>query len=583
MRTHTCGELRVENVGQKVTLCGWVARWRDHGGLIFIDMRDRYGMIQVVFNPDIKPVAHKIAQTLRDEYVIQVTGKVERRPEGTVNPKLATGEIDVMVEDLTVLNSSDNPPFELEEAGAVSQDLRLKYRYLDLRRPEMQKNLIIRSRICKLIRDFYVDNGFVEVETPVLTKSTPEGARDYLVPSRLSPGMFYALPQSPQLFKQLLMVAGMDRYFQIVKCFRDEDLRANRQPEFTQLDVEMSFINEEDIMGITEQLIRMLCQQFLERDLKLPLPRMTYDEAIRLYGSDAPDLRFGMQICDITTTGSRSTFKVFTDAVAGGGQVRGLCVPSGARLSRKDLDGLTEFVKQSGAKGLVWFKVEPETLSGPAAKFFDAELQKELRRITSASPGDLMLFLADQPSVVNTALAALRVNLGKSLKMINPNDFSFSWVTDFPLVGWDETEKRWFALHHPFTSPRPQDLDKLESAPAAVRARAYDLVLNGTELGGGSIRIHTPQLQQRVFNLLGIGQAEAEVRFGFLLEALRYGAPPHGGIALGLDRMVMEFLHLESLRETIAFPKTQKAVCPLTGAPGEVDPQQLKELGLHIS
>jgi len=566
-----------------VTLCGWVARWRDHGGLIFIDLRDRYGMTQVVFNPDRNGDSHVVAQDLRDEFVIQITGKVERRPEGTVNPKLNTGKIDVLVEKLTVLNSSDTPPFELEEAEGVSQDLKLKYRYLDLRRRQMQRNLMERSRICKIMRDFLCENSFVEVETPFLTKSTPEGARDYLVPSRLSQGMFYALPQSPQLFKQLLMVAGMDRYFQIVKCFRDEDLRANRQPEFTQLDVEMSFINEQDIMELIERLIALLSREILKREVKLPLPRMTYDEAIRLYGTDAPDLRFGMPIHNATEIASRSQFKVFCDVAAAGGQVRGLCVPGGAKLSRKDLDGLTEFVKQSGAKGLAWLKVETETLMGPAAKFFDAGLQGELRTLMSASEGDVLLFVADQPGIVNTALAALRVRMGKTLNLIDPDEFHFSWVTDFPLVGWDETEKRWTALHHPFTSPHPEDVEKLQSDPGAVRARAYDLVLNGTELGGGSIRIHTPEMQQRVFNLLGIGEDEARIRFGFLLEALKYGAPPHGGIALGLDRMVMEFLHLDSLRETIAFPKTQKAVCLLTGAPGTVDPQQLRELGLRIS
>ncbi len=583
MRTHTCGELRAEHVGLTVTLCGWVARWRDHGGLVFIDLRDRYGMTQAVFNPDVNADAHALAESLRNEYVIQVVGKVEPRPEGTVNPKLSTGGIDILARNLTILNSSDTPPFELEDAAGVSQDLRLKYRFLDLRRPEMQSNLAERSLICKIMRDYFDENGFLEIETPFLTKSTPEGARDYLVPSRMDPGKFYALPQSPQLFKQLLMVAGMDRYFQIVRCFRDEDLRANRQPEFTQLDVEMSFINEDDIMEIIERMIQKVCDKILDRQLELPLPQLTYDEAIRLYGTDAPDLRFAMTICDVTDLAARVEFKVFSGAVASGGVVRGLRVPGGAKFSRKEIDELTEFARQHGAQGLAWFKVQVDGLSSPIAKFFDADMQAELCKLTGADRGDLLVFLADKPTVVNTALAALRVRLGETLKLIDPQAFAFAWVTDFPLVEWDEAEKRWHSLHHPFTSPRDSDVDKLQTDPASVRARAYDLVFNGTELGGGSIRIHTCELQRRIFDLLGISSDEAERRFGFLLEALRYGAPPHGGIALGLDRLVMKFLHLDSLRDTIAFPKTQKAVCPLTGAPGEVDAQQLRELGLRLS
>ncbi len=580
-RTHTCGELRKSHVGQEVVLCGWVVTARDHGGVVFADVRDRYGLTQVVFNPERCPEEHKLAHSLRQEFVIAVRGEVRARPDDMVNPKLDTGEIEVYADELVILNKADTPPFEVADDAKVGLDLRLKHRYLDLRRPVMQKRLVFRSRVAQAIRAFYSGRDFVEVETPMLTKSTPEGARDYLVPSRVNQGRFYALPQSPQLFKQILMIAGLDRYFQIVRCFRDEDLRADRQPEFTQLDVEMAFVTEEDVFECTEQMLAHVFKQTLDRDIPTPFPRLTYAQAMAEYGTDKPDTRFEMKLADVTDLAAQSEFKVFRSVADAGGMVKGLAAPGGAQLSRKDIDGLTEFVGEYGAKGLAWFKVEGGKLTSSIAKFFSEDLQAKILERVGGEDGSLLLFVADQPSVVNQSLAELRRHLARRLGLIPEDRLNFLWVYDFPLVEWDEEEERYVALHHPFTSPRPEDLDKLESDTANVRARAYDVVLNGAELGGGSIRIHRPDVQTRVFKLLGIDEAEAQEKFGFLLDALRYGAPPHGGIALGFDRMTALMLGLDNIREVIAFPKTQKATCLMTGAPSPVSEKQLRELAIR--
>lgn len=581
-RTHTCGQLRIKDVKSTVTLLGWVSSIRDHGGLIFIDLRDRYGITQVVFNPDKGNEFYTTAGQLRPEYVVAIQGAVSARPEGTLNPNLDTGEIEVYADTLEILNKSETPPFEIEDESKVSLELRLKHRYLDLRRPVMQRRLIFRHKVCQVIREYLDRLNFIDIETPVLTKSTPEGARDYLVPSRVNLGKFYALPQSPQLFKQILMVAGYDRYFQIVRCFRDEDLRAQRQPEFTQMDMEMSFVDENDIIQIIEGLVAAIFDKVIGKKVATPFPRLSYNEAMASYGCDAPDLRFGMKIKDISDIVQKSDFKVFLDTVKSGGQVRGVNANGCGNFSRKDIDDLTAFVGQFGAKGLAWFKVEENGLSSSITKFFPEETREKIRQYMDAKKGDLLLFVADKPKVVSQSLAQLRLHLAQKNKLIDTNTFYFSWVVDFPLFDYNEDLKRYEALHHPFTSPHPDDLPILEEKPLEVKARAYDLVLNGVELGGGSIRIHAPEVQKRVFRLLGIEDESAYAKFGFLLDALKYGAPPHGGIALGVDRMVTLLLQLDDIREVIAFPKTQKATCLMTNAPSEVDLQQLKELGIRL-
>lgn len=584
MRTHYCGQLRAEQVGKTVTLCGWVDRRRDHGGVVFVDLRDRSGIVQVASNPDL-PESFQIADSLRNEYVVRITGTVTKRPAESVNPKLATGEVEVLADQIEILSAvSKQLPFQVSasENETVREELRLKYRYLDLRRPRMQQNLQLRHAVVKAMRRFLEDaQGFMEIETPILTKSTPEGARDYLVPSRVNPGEWFALPQSPQLFKQLLMVSGFDRYYQIARCFRDEDLRADRQPEFTQLDMEMSFVEREDIFEIIEGMTALVFKELINVEIPLPLPRLKYADAMLRYGNDKPDLRFGLEIEELSDLAGETEFRVFRSAVESGGKVRGLCVPGGAdKFSRKGLDELEEVAKRFGAKGLAWIKVEAERFNSPIEKFLPAAVQAKLRERFKAKAGDLLLFVADKEETVCAALSAVRNHLGAVLNLYKPGDYKLAWIIDFPLLQWDTEENRWVANHHPFTSPMDDDLDRLESDPGSVRAKAYDLVINGDECGGGSIRIHRPDVQQRVFNLLGIGPEQAKKRFGFLLDALRFGAPPHGGIALGLDRWVMMLAGLNNIRDCIAFPKTQRATDLMTGAPAPVDPKQLKELGL---
>ncbi len=585
LRTHTCGELRVEHIDQEVSLCGWVDVNRDHGGGIFIDLRDRYGITQVVFGPESGAALLEAAARLRPEDVVRIWGRVARRPEGQENEKIATGEIEVRSHRLEVLNRSERPPFTPRQRDLPNEDLRLRYRYLDLRRREMQQTLMLRSRIIKLMRDYCAENGFIDVETPILGRSTPEGARDYLVPSRIHHGHFYALPQSPQLYKQIMMIAGYDRYIQVARCFRDEDLRADRQPEFTQLDLEMSFCEADDVMGMIDGLMARLAKEILGLELTLPLPRMTYDEAMERFGHDAPDLRFGMEIVDCTDLAKEAEFRVFRATAEEGGRVRGINAKGAAeKYSRRLLDELTEYVKHDfGAKGLAWFRVEPDgKLWSPTSKNFSDGLLAKFGERLQAEPGDLLLFSADSFDVTCKVLNGLRRRLGAELKLYDPSAMHFSWIVDFPMFEWDDEENRWAAKHHPFTAPRPQDLQYLESDPARVRAVAYDLVINGYEAGGGTIRIHDNAVQQRVFRLLGIDEATARERFGFLLDALKYGAPPHGGIALGIDRVVMIFAGLDNIRDCIAFPKTQKASDLMTEAPGTVDPKQLRELGIRI-
>lgn len=580
-RTHTCGELRLQDVGKTVTLCGWVHAYRDHGGLVFIDLRDRYGMTQVVFDPATDPEMHALARDLRSEWVIAVEGTVTARPQGTRNPKLATGDIEVRAQSLEVLNRADTPPFEISSTEPVNEEVRLRYRYLDLRRPAMQQVLILRHRLNKIVHRYFDEHGFIEVETPMLGRSTPEGARDYLVPSRLHRGCWYALPQSPQLYKQILMVAGLDRYYQIARCLRDEDLRADRQPEFTQLDVEMSFVEMEDVMQVIEGFLVRVFGELLNYQVITPLPRLSYADVMRRYGTDKPDLRFGMEIVDVTDLAGQTEFRVFRQAVEQGGIVRGLCVQQAAeKYSRKRLEELEEFARRYGAKGLAWLKVEPEKFSSPIEKFLPLAVQQALRERMQARAGDLLFFVADMEKVVCDSLAALRNHLAAELGLCRPGQFAMAWVVDFPLLVWDEEENRWVANHHPFTSPFDEDLPRLETEPGTVRAKAYDLVVNGYELGGGSIRIHRPDVQQRVFRAIGMDEEQARKRFGFLLDALRFGAPPHGGIALGMDRLVMLLAGLNSIRDGIAFPKTQRAQDLMTGAPAPVDIKQLKELGL---
>jgi aspartyl-tRNA synthetase len=581
-RTHTCGQLRGSDVGKEVVLCGWVNTWRDHGGLVFIDLRDRYGMTQVVFDPDAGAELHEIGRSLRTEYVVAVRGQVIARPADKKNAKIATGDIEVRVVEAVILNASATPPFEITAAETASEEVRLEYRYLDLRRPAMQRVLILRHQLNQTIRNYCDERGFIEVETPLLGRSTPEGARDYLVPSRVHIGSWYALPQSPQLYKQILMVAGFDKYYQIARCLRDEDLRANRQPEFTQLDLEMSFVEMDDVFEVIEGLTARVFKNLIGVTIPLPLPRVKYAEAMLKYGNDKPDLRFGLEIQELSDLAAETEFKVFKGAVEAGGKVRGLCVKGGAdKFSRKGLDELEEIAKRLGAKGLAWLKVEGDKFTGPIEKFLPAPVQAKLRQRLGAAAGDLLLFVADKEDVVCAALAAVRIHLGAALKLYSPNDYKVAWIVDFPLLMWDAEENRWVANHHPFTSPMDEDMDRLESDPGSVRAKAYDLVINGDECGGGSIRIHSPEVQQRVFSLLGISPEQAKKRFGFLLDALRYGAPPHGGIALGLDRWIMMLAQLTNIRDCIAFPKTQRAADLMTGAPAPVDPKQLKELGLR--
>jgi aspartyl-tRNA synthetase len=579
-RSCYCGEPRVDDVDLELILAGWVQRRRDHGGLIFIDLRDRSGIVQAVFNPEVDKAAHEKAKQIRSEDVIAVRGSLVRRSAETVNPDLSTGEVELSVREVRLLNASQVPPFPIEDETEANENTRLKYRYLDLRRPQSLAHLLLRYRMSKKIRDYLHGLGFIEIETPMLTKSTPEGARDYLVPSRIYPGKFYALPQSPQLFKQVLMVGGLDRYFQIVRCFRDEDLRADRQPEFTQLDVEMSFVQPEDVVQVVEGMMAMLFKELRGVDLQRPFPRLAWHEAVSRYGTDKPDLRFGIEIKDFSSIFSGSQVKVFSGALERRGVVKGINVPSGASLSRKDLDDLTNFVGGYGAKGLAWIKFAEEGWQSPIAKFLSQEERDGIQSLTGAKGGDILLFLADEAKLVHEALGNLRLHLGEKLGLISSDHFALAWIVDFPLFEFDPEEKRYVSLHHPFTSPVEEDIPLLAQEPLKVRSKAYDLVLNGMEIGGGSIRIHQVDLQRQVLGLLGITPEEAEAKFGFFLEALSFGAPPHGGIAFGIDRMAMIFSGAQSIREVIAFPKSQRAVCLLTDAPSPVDPKQLKELGI---
>jgi len=581
-RTHSCGVLGLDDVGSEVVLMGWVQRRRDHGGVIFVDLRDREGITQVVFNPDVDLDVHTKAHAIRNEYVLAVSGVVDPRPEGMVNTKLPTGAVEVMVGELKILNRAATPAFLIEDDIDVTETVRLQHRHQDLRRPRMQRNLITRHRASSSVRRYLNAQGFLDIETPVLTRSTPEGARDYLVPSRVNPGQFYALPQSPQLFKQLLMISGFDRYYQIVKCFRDEDLRADRQPEFTQIDIEMSFVGEEDVMALSEEMMRTLFGDVLGRKLTMPFPRLTYAEAMARYGLDKPDTRFGLELVEISDIVADSGFKVFADVVRKGGIVKALNAKGCMGMSRKEIDDLTAFVSVYRARGLAWIKVRENEWQSPIAKFFSAEIRNDLAERIDMQPGDLVFFVADQPSIANEALGRLRNHLGRKLELIDRDAFHFLWVTEFPLLEYDENEKRNQALHHPFTAPLESDYELLEQNPTAVRSRAYDLVLNGEEIGGGSIRIHQRELQNRVFNALGMAPGEYEEKFGFLLQALDAGAPPHGGIAFGFDRLVMMLCAESSIRDVIAFPKTQKAACLLTGAPAEAGKNQLDELGIRI-
>ncbi len=582
LRTHTCGELTIDNKGEKVVLNGWVSTRRDLGGLIFIDLRDRYGITQIVFDENDKEL-HKIAESLRSEYVIGICGKVIRRSDETINPTMATGEIEVKTEEIQIYSEAETPPFEIKDNIPTNEEMRLRYRYLDLRRPEMQKNLLLRSGVYQTVRRFYNEQKFAEIETPVLMRSTPEGARDYLVPSRVNPGRFFALPQSPQTYKQILMVAGMDRYFQIVKCFRDEDLRADRQPEFTQIDVEMSFVDEEVIFKVHEKLMAELWKNHMNTKLDLPFPRLTYKEAIQQYGSDKPDTRFDMKIKDLSDIVEKSDFKIFQTTVKKGGKVLAINVPGKGDTGRGAIDRLTEDVKkQTGSAGMIYIKVQEDNLNCSVGKFLSEDTVKKMAERAGSNPGDLVLILAGPQPDVYKQMGILRLMMGKNLQLIDETAANFLWVTEFPLVEWDKDENRYFALHHPFTSPKDEDFDKIESDPAIVKSRAYDLVLNGNEIGGGSIRIHSPVIQQKMFSVLGIDEQEAREKFGFLLDAFKYGAPPHGGIALGLDRIVMLMAGAGSLRDVIAFPKNQKAQSLMDNCPDVVDQKQLDELHIML-
>ena len=580
-RTHGCGTITEAQVGQEVTLCGWVDRRRDHGGLIFIDLRDRSGMLQIVASPDHDEASFRKAEDVRNEYVLCVRGKITKRDPEAVNPNLPTGEFEMYVEELRVLNAAKTPPFYIQDDIDVDENIRLKYRYLDLRRPEMQRNIILRHKVTKAMRDFFDNHNFLEIETPMLTKSTPEGARDYLVPSRVNPGTFYALPQSPQIFKQILMVAGYERYFQIARCFRDEDLRADRQPEFTQLDIEMSFINQEDILGTMEQMMAHVFKQAMDVEIPLPMPRITWDEAMDKYGSDKPDLRFGMEFHDCTDLVKDTEFQVFRTIIEKGGIVKGIVVPGDAGIARRELDDLVEYVNRYGAKGIAWAcHNEDGTIKSQIMKFLGEETIRNLFAHTETKPGDLLLMIADKPATVARALGELRLEMARRRNMIDENKLAFTWVTDFPMFEYNEDEKRYTAMHHPFTMPREEDLDNLKDDQVNVKAIAYDMVLNGVEIGGGSLRIYQSDIQEKVFEAIGLTLEEARSKFGFMLDAFEYGAPPHGGCAFGLDRLVMLMAKRQSIRDVIAFPKTQSAADIMSQAPSEVAPKQLKEL--HI-
>ncbi|HAR35129.1 MAG TPA: aspartate--tRNA ligase [Desulfobacter sp.] len=579
-RTHSCIELGDSHIGQDVVLMGWVQHRRDHGGVIFVDLRDREGITQIVFDPSFSANVHEKAQEIRSEYVLGIKGKVSARPDDMVNPRMSTGAIEVLVEELRIFSRAKTPAFQIEDRVDASETIRLQYRYLDLRRTQLKNNILARHKTTMTVRNYLDANGFVDIETPFLTKSTPEGARDYLVPSRVNQGDFYALPQSPQLFKQLLMVAGFDRYYQIVKCFRDEDLRADRQPEFTQIDMELSFVDEHQVMEISEGLIKAIFKKVLDLNFPEPFPSMTWAEAMDRFGLDRPDLRFGLELKNVSDIVANADFKVFASVVKNGGLVKAINAKGCADFTRKQIDELTEFAAVYRAKGLAWIKIKEDQWQSPIAKFFSDDEKEALKKRLDLEPGDIVFFVADQPKITNEALGQLRNELARRLRLIDDSEFKFTWITHFPMFEYDETEKRYQALHHPFTAPTESDLDKLETTPLEVNSRAYDLVLNGVEIGGGSIRIHDSKLQQRVLKCLGIGEKEAKEKFGFLLEALTFGAPPHGGLAFGLDRLVMLLCREDSIRNVIAFPKTQKATCLMTQAPSKAAAAQLQELAI---